>query len=134
MKRIDQMHNAKILGHFNITSGILWYDENNNIYIIAQGNLDTHGAEELYSVYLEVLSLTEGVLNVLVDINKGGMVNGHARNLCKKMSSNQRIGKVALFGMNPVAMAIASFFVGRTKRDNYRFFANEKDAFYWLKE
>jgi hypothetical protein len=43
-------------------------------------------------------------------------------------------GKMAYFGMHPVARVIASFMMGVTRKQNMRFFKTREEALAWLKE
>ena len=50
------------------------------------------------------------------------------------MLENEKIGKVALFGLHPVARVIAAFIMGITRKKDMRFFKSKEEALAWLKE
>jgi len=50
------------------------------------------------------------------------------------MLEHERTGKVALFGLNPVARVIASFVMGVTRKKDMRFFKTREEALAWLRE
>ena len=52
----------------------------------------------------------------------------------RKNFEGEGIGKVALVGMNPVVRVIASFIIGTTKKEGFRFFKSNDEALAWLKE
>ena len=47
---------------------------------------------------------------------------------------DEKIGKVALFGLHPVARVIASFVMGVTKKEDMRFFRTKEEALAWIKD
>ncbi len=50
------------------------------------------------------------------------------------MLEDKIFGKVALFGLHPVARVVASFFMGATKKKDMRFYKTRGEALAWLKE
>jgi len=50
------------------------------------------------------------------------------------VSEYEKTGKVAVFGLHPVARVIASFVMGVSKNKDMRFFKAKEEALAWLKE
>ena len=109
-------------------------DENNILKIEAIGDMTDENADEIHEIMLEIYSNTQGNLQTLADMNKAGKSTPYARKMWKKLSVFERMSKIALYGINPVARVLASFMVGRTSRNNMRFFNNKEDAIAWLKD
>ena len=47
---------------------------------------------------------------------------------------NEKFGKIAHWGINPVAKILASFVMGLSKKTEMRFFTSKEEALAWLKE
>ena len=95
--------------------------------------------DEKKSMMLKELSdkfaaMVEGKLNVLVDLNKSGLPSAGARKEGLKGFEGKRIGKVGFFGLHPVARVIAAFVIGKSKKEDMRFFKTKEDALAWFKE
>ena len=73
-------------------------------------------------------------VNILIDLNKAGRQSPAARNIWKELSEDEKSGKIALFGMNPVARVVASFITGITMKKDMKFFKTEQEAKEWLGE
>ena len=84
--------------------------------------------------YLNLMNMVEGKVNVLIDLNKCGKTSPGARKRQKEISENEKVSKVALFGIHPVARVIASFFMGVSQKKDMRFFRTREEALVWLKE
>ena len=85
-------------------------------------------------IFCTSLKILSGKVNVLVDLNKTEMPTHDARKRGQNAFESEKIGKVALFGMHPVARVLASFVIGVTKKENLRFFKSKDEALAWLKE
>ena len=79
-------------------------------------------------------SMFKGKVDVLVDLNKAGQASSKARETFKGMSEDENVGRVAIFGVHPVAKVLASFFMEVSKNRNIRFFKTKEAALEWLKE
>ena len=67
-------------------------------------------------------------IGILSFDNKAAMFYGQIR------AELEKIGKIAMFGMHPVARVVASFVMGVTNKEDMRFFKSKEDALLWLKE
>ena len=50
------------------------------------------------------------------------------------MHEDEKLVKIAIFGLNPVARVIASFIMGVAKKKDQRFFKTKEEALAWLKQ
>jgi hypothetical protein len=79
-------------------------------------------------------SMVGGRPNVLVDLNRVGKPTQGARRIGKERLDDDRVGKVALFGLHPVARVIASFVISVTRKKDMRFFKTKEEALLWLRD
>ncbi|MCB4792813.1 MAG: STAS/SEC14 domain-containing protein [Elusimicrobia bacterium] len=117
------------VGETKIYSG-----EDNILYITAAGDSDEKMAAAMREVEVKFINMAQGKVNLLIDINRCGKQSPEARKIRQEVSDHEKVGKVAVFGMHPVARVIASFVISITKRKNNKFFKNREDALAWLKE
>ena len=80
----------------------------------------------------QLKNLVEGEVNVLIDLNQVGQPSPEARKIGQEAFDDEKVGKVALFGLHPVARVIASFVMGVTKKKDMRFFKTKEEALAWL--
>ena len=79
-------------------------------------------------------NMVEGKMKMLIDINKAGQLSSGARKIGRETLEDEKVGKVALFGLHPVARVIASFVMGVTRKKDMRFFKTKEQALAWLKK
>ena len=108
--------------------------EDNITYFVLVGEHDENIAIACGEAFLKLINMVEGKVNALGDINKTGKQSPEARKIWKKISENEKVGKLALIGMHPVARVLASFIIGTTKKKDMRFFKTKEEALAWLKE
>ena len=108
--------------------------EDNIFYITVVGEVDGKTAAEVTEIDNKFKSMVEGKLNVLADLNKGGKQSVEARKIWKEMTEGDRTGKIAMYGMHPVARVLASFVMGVSRKKDMRFFKTKEEALAWLKE
>lgn len=112
----------------------IYLGKDNIIYVTSVGEDDEKTALASKDVILKFADMVEGKVNLIADINKIGKQSSAARKIWKDLSEHEKGGKVALFGLNPVARMIASFIMGISRNKNMRFFKTKEDAFAWLKK
>ena len=112
----------------------LYLGEDNIIYIVATKNVDEKTETELITSFFKLVNMAEGKVHVLFDINKVGKPSHGARKIGREVLENEKVGKVAFFGLHPVARVIASFMIGVTKKKDIRSFKTKEKALAWLKE
>jgi len=111
-------------------------DENNTLNITVVGEVDEKLAFEFMKSLraFDKFPSADGKRNVLVDLNKAGKTSSKARRIFKESCEQAGTGKVAMFGMHPVARVIASFLIGVTNKKDIGFFKTKKEALAWLKK
>lgn len=113
----------------------LYLGEDNIVYITAAGEVDEKKAIVIREVVLKFTKMVEGEINLLIDLNKAGKQSPEARNIWKELSEvSEGVGKIALFGLHPVARILASFVKGVIKKTNIHFFKTKEEALKWLKK
>ena len=111
-----------------------YLDEDNILYEIVVGTVDEKLANAMEEAAIKLRNMVEGQVNVFVDLNNAGKPTPGARKIGKARLEEEGIGKVALFGLHPVARVIASFVMGVTKKKDMHFFKTKEEALAWLKE
>ena len=112
----------------------LYLGEDNIFYITVVGGVDGKTAAEVTEIDNKFKSMVEGKVNVLAELNKAGKQSVEARKIWKKMTEDDRTGRVAMYGMHPVARVLASFVMGVSRKKDMRFFKTKEEALAWLKE
>jgi hypothetical protein len=104
------------------------------IFLTNVGDINDALALE-FDACLKKIVNTEGTKkrNILVDNNRAGKTSFKARQIFSRMMELETTGKVAIFGMNPVARVLASFFIAMVKKGDVRFFATKEESMAWLK-
>lgn len=124
-----------------ITETEFWIGENriylipnNIIHVIAVGYQSASLAIVLNETNSKLALLINGKINYLIDLNKSGKSSPEAREIWNKIGENEKTGKVAIFGIHPVARVLATFVMGMSKKNNSCFFKTEEGARKWLAE
>ena len=108
--------------------------EDNILYETIVGDIDEKIAIVLREATFEFMKIAGEKLDILIDINKAGKPSKEARNMFLELNKLEGLGKIAIFGMHPVARVIASFGMGVSKKKELRFFKTKAGALEWLKE
>ena len=112
----------------------LYLGEDNIQYLTISGEIDEEIEIRINEASLKLVNMVEGKVNTLIDLNKAGKTSAGARKRQKEISEHEKVGKIALFGLHPVARVIAAFVIGRSKKKDMRFFNTKEEALAWLKE
>jgi hypothetical protein len=112
----------------------LYLGEDNIVYVTSVGEVDEKKAIAIEEVFLKLLNVVEGEINLFIDINKAAKHSSEARKVWQELSEHKKFRKIALFGLHPVARVLASFVMGVSKKEDLRFFKTKKEALAWLKE
>jgi len=112
----------------------LYLGEDNILHVIVVGEIDEKIATAIKEADMKFKNMVEEKYDVLGDLNKAGKQSPKARKIWKKMIEDEKTGKVAFFGMHPVARVLASFVMGISKKKDIRFFKTKEEALAWLKE
>ena len=108
--------------------------EDNIIYCTTVGEIDDEIAIKFDEATLKLMNMVEGKANLFIDLSRTGVATSKSRKMGKRMFENEKIGKIAMFGMHPVARVVASFVMGVTNKEDMHFFKSKEDALSWLKE
>jgi len=112
----------------------MYLGEDNIIYETLVGEQDEKTVLAIYEASNRLTNMAEGKVSILVDLNKAGQTSSGARKKAQEMLDDEIFGKLALFGLHPVARVVASFFMGISRKKDMRFFKTKKEALAWLKE
>ncbi len=112
----------------------LYLSKDNITYFFMVGEHDEKIASACGEAFLKLINIVEGKVNALGDLNKARKQSPEARKIWKELSEHEKVGKLALIGMHPVARVLASFVMGRTKKKDMRFFKTKEEALAWFKE
>lgn len=107
--------------------------EGNILHIIAVGSQTLEIALEQVKGNHYLAQFVDGKVNYLIDLNKAGKNSTEARKQWNNISEEEKTGKLAMFGVHPVARVVASFVMGFSKRNDMLFFKTKEDAIKWLK-
>jgi len=110
----------------------IYLGEDNILCLTILGEVDEKIEIGINEACLKLMNMVEGKVNALVDLNKAGKVSPGARKRQVEISEHEKTGKVALFGMHPVARVVASFFMGISQKKDMRFFKTKEEALTWL--
>ena len=111
-----------------------YLDEDNIIYSTIIGDTDSEMAIAFDEATLKLMNMIEGKVNVFVDNDKARKPSAVARKIMQGFIMHEKYGKLAIFGLHPVARVLASFFMGYSKKKDMRFFNSKDEALAWLKE
>ena len=112
----------------------IYFSPDNILRITGVGELDEETMNMMYDAFLKFVTMVEGEVKVIVDLNETGKMSTGARKAAAKMADDEKIGKIAFFGLHPVARVIASFFMGIAQKNDMHLFRTEAEALAWLKE
>jgi hypothetical protein len=111
----------------------LYLGEDDILYETIVGDIDGEIAIAMKEATFKLMNHVKGKLKVLIDINKAGKPSKKARNIFREFTEHEKWGRVAIFGLHPVAKMIASFGMGVSKKKDMRFFKTKEEALAWLK-
>lgn len=133
---MEQMNDIEVLqldeGKFRINNNIVEFLNNNVVYV------QVYGAQtnELSQAHLQFFYDQTAKGNVahyyLIDLNKAGKSTPDARKVWQQLSEEPTTKKVAVFGLHPVARVLASFVLGKVKRNANSFFKTQEEALAWI--
>jgi hypothetical protein len=112
----------------------LYLGKDDIMYIETSGDYDLKVTSELTDAFQKLISFAEGKVDIIVDVNRGGKTAQDARKAFAELMEDERCGKIAIFGMNPVARVIASFILGTSKNKNTKIFKTKEEALAWMKK
>ena len=108
--------------------------EDNILYETVVGEVDEKMVRAMNDATNKLTDTVKGKVNVLVDLSRTGKATPEARKQARERLEVEGMGKVALFGLHPVARVVASFFMGISRKKDMRFFKTREEALVWLKQ
>jgi hypothetical protein len=111
-----------------------YLDENNLLLVTIVGEHDDQIAKEMQIEFLKLLEMVDGKVKIYADNTRSGKASPEARKMFSSLTEHKKVGKVAVFGANPVARVIATFVMGLSKNKDIGFFSSKEKAMAWLKE
>ncbi len=113
----------------------LYLGEDGILHITSVGMKGDKIAIAIRDIYIKMVNMGEGKVDLLIDANKSGQPSSKARKILQQgMLEHESTGKVAIFGAHQVARVIASFVMGFSKNKDWRFFKTQEEALTWLRE
>ncbi len=124
MKEIDR--------EIQVGENRFYFGKDGIMYVEIVGDLDSTFALAMKNAYLKLLSCVNEKVNILVDNSRTGKPSQESRKIFNELIKHEQIGKIAVFGLNPVARVIASFVLGNARNLNSKIFKMKADALEWL--
>jgi len=112
----------------------VYLGKDNVIYATPVGDIDNEKAIAFRDNIIKLACMVNGKVNSLVNLNNVGKPSMGARAIGKEALMHRKIGKIAFYGLHPVAKILAAFVMGVKKNKNMRFFKAKEEALAWLKE
>ncbi len=111
-----------------------YFGDDNIFYFTLIGEHDEKRALACKEAFLKLVGMAERKMNALGDLRGIRKQSPEARAIWKELNEHERVGKIALIGLNPVARVIASFVMGVSNKKDQRLFRSRNKALRWLKE
>lgn len=112
----------------------LLLDNNGLIHIDVVGGTEEEVALIKRDILFELIDVGDTKKNIIFNLNKAGKPSAVSRKIFLKAVSHENIGKVAIWGIHPVAKILGSFLIKLSPKKDVRFFGANEDALAWLKE
>jgi len=77
--------------------------------------------------------MVDGKVDTLINFDNIVTADPKSLNVAKAAIEDEKVGKVAFVGKNPVAVFVAAQFMGSTQKMDLAFFKIEEEALQWLK-
>lgn len=106
--------------------------EPNLLFVESLGPQTDEIANVFYDFYTNLIKNRQKKTHVIIDINNSKKSTPNARKTWKIMSELEKTGKIALFGLHPVARVLAAFVIRFTNKEDIRFFETKEEALAWV--
>ncbi len=107
--------------------------EDNILHETLAGYIDYKTAIELYKASSQLRSMVDGKVDILMNFENIVTAEPKSIDVAKAAIEDEKVRKVAFVGKNPIAVFVASQFIGTTQKMNVAFFRLEEEALKWLK-
>ncbi len=84
-------------------------------------------------VFYSLLSKVDDKANIFADNNRTKKPSLEARKIFQEMIEYEKVDKIAILGLHPVARMLAAFMTGLSRNKNIRVFMNRGEALEWLR-
>jgi hypothetical protein len=108
--------------------------EDGILYVTVEGEHDRENAEAMREAFYTFLSMTDGKLNVFTDNSRDKKPSVGARAVFREMAQHEKCGKIAVFGMNPVARMLTNFVLGSSGNKHIHISDTREEALAWLRD
>ena len=112
----------------------LYLGEDNILHQILVGRLDKDLTTIMHQASVKLRNIVDGKVDMLINIDKVKAVSPEATEMGLTSVIDEKVGKVAIVGMNPLVPALLSPFMGAVRKRNVAFFKIEEAAMQWLKK
>ena len=96
--------------------------EDNILYGTVGGEVDDEVGIALVETINKLKKIVEGKMDVLIDANRASKPSQKTKERIRKNFEGEGIGKVAIFGMNPVVRVYSIFCYGYHEKGRFSFF------------
>lgn len=127
--KIEEKHREIWAGGNSIYLG-----RDNILHLTISGEVDEETQIGINEACYRLMNMVEGKVNTLIDLNKAGKTSTGARKRQVELAGHEKVGRVAIFGLHPIARVIASFVMGLSRNKDWRLFKTREEALAWLKE
>lgn len=121
-------------GEIRVGESRFYLGEDNIIYETIVGDFDEQNALGAREAIYKLADKANERTKMLIDLDEAGNQSYEARKIVQELFDTEVCGKIALFGLHPVARVTASFVIGASKKKDIRFFKTMEGALAWLKE
>ncbi len=113
----------------------IYLNEEDMFFLTIVGEIDDKIAVDFIKALEELeVKFEKRKRNLFIDNNNAGKITSKARKIFHELDNRETTGKVAVFGLHPVARVLASFYMGVSRNKKMRFFTTKEDALDWLRE
>lgn len=105
--------------------------------VSVHGEMNETDALEIFEKSKEIIAMAEKegkYIRVLVNLNNAKPPSSKARKILARVDAQERVKRVAFWGLSPVSRVIANFLIAIGKREKMRFFSTEEEALSWVEE
>jgi len=106
--------------------------EGSIIFVEAVGSHSAESAQAQIEINDRLARMVPDRVNYLIDLNRAGKSSPEARKIWKEISDYENTGRVALFGLHPVARVLASFVMSITTNNKVQFFRTKEEGIKWI--
>ena len=107
--------------------------EDNILHETIVGYIDYKMALELYQVESQLRSMVDGKVDTLINFENIVTADPKSIDVARTSIEDEKVGKVAFVGKNPIAVFVAAQFMESTQKIDLAFFKIEEEALQWLK-